>query len=262
MSYIYTWFANWDYLLLLLLRVSALIFTSPIFGRKNIPVIARIGYCACITYLFFITMPHTQPIDYHDDILLFVLLCVKELLFGLVIGFVLNLFFTLVFTSGQLMDMQMGFGIGSVYNPQNNINVPMVGNFLNLIMLIVFFAMNGHHRLIQILYLTVVKIPVGQVSFSTNITWVAVELFVQTFALAVSIALPIIISGLLAQALLGVMVRSVPQINAFAIGLPLEVMIGLVVLLAMLPVYINFLPSVFDQMYIGLDNMFGALMGG
>lgn len=262
MNYINTWFANWDYLLLLLLRVSALIFTSPIFGRRNIPAMARIGYCACITYLFFVSLPAVQPIEYHDDIFIFVLLCVKELLFGLVMGYILNLFFTMVFTAGQLMDMQMGFGIGSVYDPASNMSVPIVGNFLNIIMLIVFFAMNGHHRLIQILYLTVEKVPVGQVVFTPNITWVAVEFFAQCFSLAISIALPIIISGLLAQALMGVIIRSVPQINAFAIGLPMEVLVGLVVLMAMMPVYISFLPNVFDQMYTGLDNMFGALMGG
>ena len=247
---------------MLLLRVSALIFTSPIFGRRTIPAMARIGYCACITYLFFISLPAAQPIQYHDDVLILVLLCVKELLFGLVMGFVLNLFFTLVFTSGQLMDMQMGFGIGSVFDPVSNMSIPIVGNFLNIVMLIVFFAMNGHHRLIQILYLTVEKVPVGQTVFSPNIAGVAVELFAQSFLLAVSIALPIIISGLLAQALMGVIIRSVPQINAFAIGLPMEVLVGLVVLMAMMPVYVNFLPGVFDQMYAGLDRMFGALMGG
>lgn len=262
MGYINTWLANWDYLLLLLLRVSALIFSSPIFGRRTIPVIARIGYCACIAYLFFVSIPQTQPLDYNNDLILYVLLCVKELLFGLVLGYVLNVFFTLTFTAGQLIDMQMGFGLVNVFDPQSNLSIPMVGNFLNIIMILVFFAMNGHHRLIQILYLTVVRIPIGAVEFSPNLALVAVELFSQTFLLAFSIALPIVISGLLGEALMGVITRSVPQINVFAIGLPLKVVLGFVVLLAMLPVYVSFLPQVFDQMYVGLDNMFATLMGG
>lgn len=262
MGYINDWLTNWDYLLLLLLRVSGLIFSSPIFGRRNIPVIARIGYCACITYLFFVSVPQTQPLDYNDDLLLYVLLCLKELLFGLVLGYVLNVFFTLTFTAGQLIDMQMGFGLVNVFDPQSNLSIPMVGNFLNIIMLLVFFAVNGHHRLIQILYLTVVRIPVGAVEFSPNLALVAVELFAQTFVLALSVALPIVIAGLMGESLMGVITRSVPQINVFAIGLPLKVVIGFVVLLAMLPVYVNFLPQIFDQMYIGLDNMFAAMMGG
>jgi flagellar biosynthetic protein FliR len=262
MGYINNWLAHWDYLLLLLLRVSALIFSSPIFGRRNIPVIARIGYCACIAYLFFVSVPQTQPLDYHDDLMLYVLLCVKELLFGLVLGYVLNAFFTLTFTAGQLIDMQMGFGLVNVFDPQSNLSIPMVGNFLNIVMLLVFFAVNGHHRLIQILYLTVVRIPIGSVEFSPSLALVAVELFSQTFLLALSVALPIVVSGLMGEALMGVITRSVPQINVFMIGLPLKVVLGFVILLATLPVYVNFLPQIFEQMYIGLDNMFGALMGG
>ncbi len=261
MGYINDWLTNWDYLLLLFLRVSALIFSSPIFGRRNVPAMAKIGYCACIAYLLFKSVQITQPIDYNDDIFLFVLLCVKELLFGLALGFVLNAFFTLVFTAGQLIDMQMGFGLVNVFDPQSNLSIPMVGNFLNIIMLLVFFAVNGHHRLIQILYMTVVRIPVGSVVFSPKIALVAVELFVQTFSLAFSVALPVIVSGLLTDALLGVVIRSVPQINPFAVGLPLKVVTGFVVLLAMLPIYVNFLPQIFDRMYMGVDNIFAAMMG-
>ena len=261
MGYINDWITNWDYLLLLFLRVSGLIFSSPIFGRRNVPAIAKIGYCACIAYLLFKSVQVSQPVEYNNDAFIFVLLCVKELLFGLALGFVLNAFFTLVFTAGQLIDTQMGFGLVNVFDPQSNLSIPMVGNFLNIIMLLVFFAVNGHYRLIQILYMTVVRIPVGSVVFSPKIALVAVELFVQTFSLAVSVALPVIVSGLLTDALLGVVIRSVPQINPFAVGLPLKVVTGFVVLFAMLPVYVNFLPQIFDRMYIGVDNIFAAMMG-
>jgi flagellar biosynthetic protein FliR len=261
MGYVNDWIFHWDYLLLLLLRVSGLIFSSPVFGRKNIPAMAKIGYCACIAYLLFTTVKSSQSLDYNNDVLIFILLCVKELLFGLALGYVLNAFFTLVFTAGQMIDMQMGFGLVNVFDPQSNLNIPMVGNFLNIIMLLVFFAVDGHHRLIQILSMTVERIPVGSVVFSPGIALVAVEVFIQTFALAVSVALPVIASGLLGEALMGVVIRSVPQINPFAVGLPLKVMTGFVVLLAMLPVYVNFLPQIFDKMYVGVDNIFAAMMG-
>lgn len=261
MGYLSDWFSNWDYLLLLFLRVSGLIFSSPIFGRKNIPVMAKIGYCVCIAYVLFKSVQVTQQLDYNGDVFLFVLLCLKELLFGLALGFVLNAFFTLVFTAGQMIDMQMGFGLVNVFDPQSNLSIPMVGNFLNIIMLLVFFAVDGHHRLIQILYTTVVCIPVGSVVFSPKIALVAVQLFIETFILAFSVALPVIAAGLLGEALLGVVIRSVPQINPFAVGLPLKVITGFVVLLAMIPVYVNFLPQIFDKMYAGVDNIFAAMMG-
>ncbi len=262
MDFVNNMFSNWDYILLMFLRVSALIFASPIFGRRNIPLMARIGYCAVIAYMFFITIPQAQPINYNDDILIFILLCIKEMLFGLVLAYVLNLFFAIAFTAGQMIDMQMSFGMVNVFDPGSNASVPITGNFLNIVMLIVFFAVNGHHRMIEMLYLTVEKIPIGDVYFNPDIAWVAVQLFVQSFVLAISVSLPIIASGLMGEVLLGIIVRAVPQLNVFVIGLPLKVILGFIMLMIIMPIYVTFCSQIFDKMYLGLDNMFGALAGG
>lgn len=256
---------NWDFYLLLFLRVSGLIFSSPIFGRRNIPNVVKIGYCICISLLFLQSIPQIseqmQAFDYHDDTLIYIFLCIKELLFGVILGYVLNLFFNLTFTAGQLIDMQMGFGMVNVFDVQNNISIPMVGNFLNILMLLVFFATRGYERLLKIMYLSIEKIPIGQVSFNANIGWVALELFIQAFLLAVIVAMPIIASGLLGEACFGILMRMVPQMNAFSIGIPVKIVLGFLVLFAMIPVYVAFMPQVFDQMFAGLEQMFSALTG-
>lgn len=255
-----TLFSDWDFFLLLFLRVSGLIFSSPIFGRKNIPNVVKIGYCACMAYVFYTAVPQMQELNYNDDILIYVLLCIKELLFGLILGYVLNLFFTLTFTAGQLIDMQMGFGMVNVFDVQSNLSIPMVGNFLNIVMLVTFFAVNGHHRLIQILYVSVVKMPVAATVFDPNIGWVAAQLFVEAFLLAVIVAIPIIASGLLGEACLGILMKVVPQMNAFSIGLPMKVILGFMVLGAVIPIYVHFTSYIFDQMYLGIDRMFTMLV--
>ncbi len=258
-------FQNWEFFLLLFLRVSGLIFSNPIFGRTNIPNIVKIGYCACIAMLFFASAPQIaeqmQAFNYGDDILLYILLCIKELLFGLVLGFVLNLFFQMAFTAGQLIDMQMGFGMVNVFDVQSNLSIPMIGNFLNLLMLMVFFAVHGYERLIKIMALSIEKIPIGGVTFNTEIGLVALELFIQVFLLAIIVAMPIIASGLLGEACFGIMMRMVPQMNAFSIGIPIKIILGFLVLLAIIPVYVAFMPQVFDQMYAGLEKMFATLTG-
>ncbi len=250
---------------MLFLRVSGLIFPSPIFGRTNVPNIVKIGYCACIAMMFFMSAPQIaeqmQAFDYGGDILLYILLCAKELLFGMVLGYVLNLFFQLTFTAGQMIDMQMGFGLVNVFDVQSNLSIPMIGNFLNLLMLIVFFAVRGYERLIRIMALSIEKIPIGAATFNPDIGWVALELFVQAFMLAVIIAMPIIASGLLGEACFGIMMRMVPQMNAFSIGIPIKVILGFLVLFAVIPVYVAFMPQVFDQMYAGLEKMFATLTG-
>lgn len=252
---------NWDYILLLFLRVSALIFSSPIFGRNNVPRVAKLGLCFALTYVFFMAVPQAEPLAYNDDIFFFLLLCVKELLLGLVMGYVLNLFFTLAFTAGQIIDMHMGFGMVNVFDPQSNLNIPVTGNFLNIILLIVFFVINGHYKLVELLYHTVVQIPIGSTVFSASIATVAIELFVKAFLLAIYVALPMIGAGLLSEACLGILIRAMPQMNAFAIGMPLKVILGFIVLAIILPIYVGFTDVIFDSMFAGLDNMFAALAG-
>ncbi len=253
---------DWDYFLLLFLRVSGLIFSSPIFGRQNIPMVAKIGYCACIAALFYISIPQLVPLNYNDDIFIYILLCIKELLFGLILGYVLNLFITLTsFTAGQMIDMQMGFGMVNVFDVQSNLQVPVTGNLLNIITLLVFFAVDGHHRLIEMMYTSVQKVPVGGVQISAQIGWVAVELFIQAFILAIIVAMPIVASGLLGEVCFGVLMRVVPQMNAFSIGIPIKVVLGFMVLVAMMPIYVVFTNTIFASMFQGLDRMFSTLTG-
>jgi flagellar biosynthetic protein FliR len=139
---------NMDYFVLLFFRVSGLIFASPIFGRMNVPSIARIALVGSLSFLFFIAIPQTHPLLY-ASLMGFVLLAAMELLMGVALAFITNIFFALVaFTAGQLIDMQIGFGIVNVFDVQNNTQAPMMGNVLNIMMLMMFFAVNAHLRLI------------------------------------------------------------------------------------------------------------------
>ncbi|HBU12640.1 MAG TPA: flagellar biosynthetic protein FliR [Clostridiales bacterium] len=255
---------HWDVFLLLFLRVSGLVFNSPVFGRQNIPMMAKIGYCAVVAGMFYLSIPQVNGlvIDYNDDLLTYVLLCVTELLFGMILGFVLNLFITISFTAGQIIDMQMGFGMVNAFDVQSNLSVPVTGNLLNIIMMIVFFVANGHLRLIQMMYNTMYAIPIGQVAFNPTLLGpVAIKLFIDAFLLAAIVAMPIIGSGLLAEACFGILMRVVPQMNAFSIGMPIKIILGFFVLSAVIPVYVYFTGSIFNQMFTGLDQMFVALMG-
>ncbi len=252
---------NWDYAFFLFLRVSALVFSSPIFGRNTVPAMAKIGLCLAVTFVFFNALPQEYPLDYNDDLIIFVLLCVTELLFGLIMGYVLNVFLTLTFTAGQIMDMQMGFGMVNVFDVQSNLSVPVTGNILNIMTLMVFFIVDGHLRLIETLYVTVQRIPIGTVTLSPALGLVAIELFVRCFVLAVYVAMPIVASGMIGEISLGIMIKTVPQMNAFTIGLPMKVLLGLLVLSFIFPVYVDFMDGMFDELYAGLDNMFAALAG-
>ena len=247
-----------DLFILMLIRVSALIVSSPIFGRKTLPNIVKICFCLVVTYVLFAANMNAAQVEY-DNLFEFGTLCIKELLFGVVIGFATTLFFTLVQTSGHYIDMQMGFGMVSVLDVQSQTSVPITGNLLSVVLLITFFGVDGHLRLIYILGSTFTHIPVGAVTLNPAIGMTALEVFILAFLLSVHVALPLIASGLMGEVAMGFITRAIPQVNVFVVGIPLKVLLGLIMLLIMLPVYVNFTDVIFDRMFESINTMMAEL---
>jgi len=250
-----------DYFILMVLRVGGLVFASPIFGRVNIPMVAKIGFITTLSFMMFNVFPQTVGIQY-TTLLGFILLCAGELLLGMALAYVTNIFFSLVaFTAGQLIDMQIGFGIVNVFDAQNNTQVPMMGNVLNIMLILMFFAVDGHLRLIEMVYLTIDRMPLGTLVFSATIGLTALELFMRAFILGVMLALPMIASGLTIEMGFGMLMRAVPQIHMFVVGIPLKMLVGLTLFSITLPVFGGFSRRIFDELFLGIEKMFANFIG-
>jgi flagellar biosynthetic protein FliR len=128
-------------------------------------------------------------------------------------------------------------------------------------MLLSFFAVNGHLYLIDLLYKSVEKMPIGEIIINPKIGWILLEFFVQAFLLGVIVSLPILASGLLSDVSFGLLMKTVPQLNAFAIGIPVKMILGFMVLAAFMGVFIPFCNYVFGQMFAGMDRAFALLTG-
>ena len=253
---------NADYFILLVFRVGGLVFTSPIFGRVNIPALAKLGLITSTGFLFYTIFPQTVTLEY-TTLFGFMLIAAMELLLGVALAFVTNIFFSLTaFTAGQLIDMQIGFGIVNVYDVQNNTQVPMMGNILNLMLLLTFFAVDGHLQLIGMIYLTFDNMPVGTMILSPAIGLTAIEVFIRSFVLGVMMALPILASGLTLEIIFGMMMRAVPQIHMFVVGIPLKVIVGLIIFSVTLPVFSGFSSRIFNELFLGIEKMFAGFAGG
>lgn len=248
-----------DYFLLLFIRMSALIFSSPIFGSKRVPSIVKIGLCLTVTYLMYAYLPATEIVYTHW--LTYAFMCISELIFGLILGYATTAFIQLVFTSGQMIDMQMGFGMAGVSDAQSDIQVPVVGNFLSILMIISFFGVNGHLKLIGMLQASVNQIPIGHVTISPGIAFQAMEMFALSFILAINVALPIIAASLLTELTMGVLIRTVPQMNVFVVGIPVKVLMGLLMLLFVIPIFVAFTGVIFDNMFSSIEQIFSYLIG-
>lgn len=249
-------YSNFPFFLLLFLRVTGLFLMSPIFGRRNIPNRTKLGLALLITYILIMVVPWEGEEYVPFNIYKFALACIKELLFGFTLGYLTTLFFSIVLTAGEWIDTNIGFGMVNIFDPYNNMQVPLIGNFLHVLALIIFFSVDGHHALIQLLASSFFHVPAGQLIISPNIGLVILEFFISSFLLAIRIAIPVIAAALIAEAALAIVMRSVPQMNVFVLGMPLRVILGLLVLIVMLPAYQTFLVGVFDNMNSSIIKAF------
>ena len=250
----YLWAAQFA---LILIRVSGLFLLSPVWGRANIPNQLKIGLSVVLTIILINFYPPGEPLA--NSLLGYALLCVGELLIGLTMGFVTTVFFGLVFTAGQIIDMQTGFGMVQVYDVQQNIQIPIVGNLLNLMILLCFFVSGGHMKLIEILFYTFQRLPIGQITLDARLPAIMLEGFTRAFVLAIQVAMPIIASGLLAEISLGVIVRTAPQMNVFVVGIPIKIIIGLVMLALIIPMFIHMTGPIYEEMFDFIGKAFEAL---
>ena len=248
-------YARFPVFLLVGLRVTGLFLMSPVFGRRNIPAGTKIGLALLISYMLIPILPLESSYALFNPYA-YALECLKEFLLGLAMGYITTLFFSAVMTAGQLIDIQIGFGMVNIFDPQSNIQVPLFGNFLNVLALLIFFSVDGHHTLIRLLIVSFSRIPPGKITIHPVLGTMAAEFFVKTFALAIQIALPVIAASLMAEIALAIIMRAVPQMNVFVVGMPLKVILGLIILIVILPVYRVLLVNIFDQMNGAIEKVF------
>ena len=249
-----------DYVFLLFVRVSGLLITSPIFGRKNVPNVAKIGFCAVLTVVFMASLP--QPAAYPVyTILEYALVLIRELVFGVAMGFILTAMFNLTFTAGALMDYQIGYSMASIYDAQNNTQTPISGSIFNLMMLLLFLMYDGHLKLIEVIRKTITAIPIGTAMAPPDILWVAAEVMTKSFILSIMVAMPVLAAGMLIEIALGAIIKTVPQMNMFVVGIPIKIIVGLSVMLLTFSFFANFTKDIFTMTFNYVGTMFDQLAG-
>ena len=243
------------FFLLIFVRITGIFMMTPIFGSRNITGRIKASFALIITYILFpVVFQNTVTIPEHFLTYLFIV--AGELLVGLILGFVSSLVFSAIQMAGQLLDMQIGFGIINMIDPLSGQQAPLIGNFKYILALIVFLATSGHHVLLSALFASFKLIPVTGMVVNTGITQFIIDMVGGMFVFALKVTMPVIVSLLLTDIALGILARTMPQMNIFVVGVPVKIIIGIFVLSMALPFYIFFLEMAFDGMY---KNIFSLL---
>ena len=214
-------------------RIAALASSAPLFSHRSIPRPTRIGLAVLLTIVVAPTLsPATFVSPFSGP---GVLLIVQQILIGVAIGFTLQVVFAAVELAGELIGLQMGLSFATFVDADAD-QATIIGAFLAVAMLLVFLSLNGHLMLLAGLVDSFRSFPIdgvrGLVAFDVrSLVLVGRDLF----ALGVTLALPVIAAMLLANLALGVLTRTAPQLNLFAVGFPVTLATGLAMLSLALP---------------------------
>jgi flagellar biosynthetic protein FliR len=238
---------GFDIFLLVFVRMTGLFVVAPIFGRRNMPAYFKIGF-SFFTALILVNTTAIQSVQYDNNLLSYALLAAKEFLVGLSMGFIAYIAYNAIYIAGEIIDMQVGFGIVNVMDPMSNIQVPVTANVYFIISMLIFLLINGHQMLIKALFDSFTSLPLGMAQFNAELTENYVSLFSSVFATGFKIAAPIVATILIADIVLGTISKMVPQMNIFVIGMPLKIIVGVLVLVITIPMFVTVMESVFKLM--------------
>lgn len=223
------------YLLFLLIftRMSGILLFNPVFGKKNVPGAIKVGL-ALITSVIFTSTYGNLSVG-NPETLSFILLLIKEIAIGFTISFVMNLFLSAFLMAGEMVDLQLGVSMSRIYDPQSNSTTPLSGTVFHTMFLLTFFLSNGHLTLMRVAGASFDALPPGSEWFSAQFTQGILALFAGMLVLALKIAIPIIAIELFIETGMGVLMRTVPQINIFVVGLQLKLAVGLLFIVLIVP---------------------------
>ncbi|BAS27515.1 flagellar biosynthetic protein FliR [Limnochorda pilosa] len=222
-------------LLALLVRVGVLVFFFPV-GTNRVPVPVRLGLSG---WLAFALWPAVPPESWLTPGAGYPLALAREALVGLGIALVMQLLTGAVQLAGQMVDMPMGFGVVNLLDPQTGQQVPVVAQLFGIVALLLFFVLGGPGVVMAALRQSLVWIPVGTAAVTERTARLLVAESAGVFTTGLRLALPVIAAGFLADVSLGVLSRAVPQFNVFIEGFPIKIGLGLLVLLAGVPFYLE-----------------------
>jgi len=221
-------------MLLVFSRVAGIFLSAPVLNSNRVPPQVKVGFAFLMAMVLY-------PIVGRDaaalpgDILPYGALVLKEAAVGISIGFVANLLFSAVQMAGELADLQTGFAFASLVDPFSGDRTSIVGQFQMMFAGLVFLGVDGHHVLLNGVADSFRLLPLGNIAVDAHVADGVMSICSRTLVIALQIGAPVIGAVLLGDIALGLLARTVPQLNILVLGFPIKMLLGLIILLLALP---------------------------
>jgi flagellar biosynthetic protein FliR len=241
-----------------LCRIGGLITTAPLFGESTIPTRVKIGLAVVITFIvspLLGPMPSIAPASWAG-----LTIAAEQVVIGLALGFCMQMVFTAAMMAGEFVGLQMGLAFASFFDPTTGANTAVLSRLINLVAMLIFLSVNGHLLMLDGLVRTFDFLPIGA-SLNPNGWGTLLEWSDQLWISGMLLALPLIIVLLTINLSLGILNRTAQQLSVFAVGFPISLTTGLVMLAVVLPQSGDFLTGLFSDGYQAMARIARALAG-
>jgi len=244
---------------LVLVRTSALVLSSPVLGFGTGFSGYKIGLIFVLSLALFGAVQPTVPDPEGVETLSYGVMMVRELLIGIFFGFLLHLGMVVLHVSGELIGHEMGFMVAKQTDPVTGVQTSLITNVYEILFILTFLGLNGHHWLISALHRSFDRAPIGELEFSGNLVPMISEMFGEMFAAGIVFAAPIMVFLFVVSLLLGLLARVVPTLNILEIGFSVRVMVALVGLFAFAPLLEPALNQLHSNLASWIDRGLEAL---
>jgi len=234
---------------LIFIRVSAIMMSAPLFDSKTIPVIFKAGLAIAIS-IVLVPVLNLNNIVFVEEIIPFGIGLAGEIILGIIIGLSVKLVFAGIQLAGKLTGLQMGFAIADILDPITSSQVSITGQFNFLVAMLIFLIINAHHWFLIALAESFQLIPPFNFNFTTAIIEQIMILAGNLFVIAVKVGAPVIAALLITSVTMGLIARTVPQMQIFIVAMPLKIIVGLLFLGLSLP----YLSALLQQIYYDLGR--------
>lgn len=231
--------------LLIVVRVTCFVYLAPFFNMKNTPNRVKIGLGLCVSYLIYQILLPVEPLVY-SNILEYSVLVLKEAMVGLIIGFGANICMAIVNFTGSIIDMETGMAMATLFDPQTNQDTSISGVLYQYAMSLMLIVSGMYQYLLKAIVETYTLIPINGAIFDKDHLLSSITTFMGNYlTIGFRICLPVFCAMLLLNAILGIMAKVSPQMNMFAVGIQLKMLVGLAILI----LAVTMLPSAADFIF-------------
>jgi flagellar biosynthesis protein FliR len=240
-------------------RVGTFMMAVPILGIRGVPAPVKIALSLWLSVVVA-TQLTSAPIPLTPSSLALGML--RESLVGVSMAFIVVIFFAAVQFAGQILSIQIGFAMVNVIDPQSQTNVSVISQIYNIIAVLIFLAVDGPLILVRAIEESFLVVPPGGVTLSQAGIFEVARSAGSIFSLGFQIALPVVVTLFLVSLSMGILGRTVPQLNILVVGFPIKIMVGIIMVTACVPFFANWVLDALTDLPENLAGVGSAVGGG